>query len=178
MQSPNPYQPPEADVSTPETGVVDRTSPFSPSGRFGRLSFLAWFVIVSVIGNFANGFFGAVGSIPSDVGGAALAAIVLISLGSLVLYVIFSIRRCHDFNGSGWWVLLGLIPLVNLFFFLYLVLKSGDAGANDYAPPRVTAGWERVVGILGVVMILLMFIGLFAGIAVPVFLSRSGGGSG
>ena len=178
MQSPNPYQPPGADVSTSETGGIDRTSPFSPSGRFGRLSFLAWFVIVSVIGNFANGLFGAVGSIPSDVGGAALAGIVVISFGSLVLFAIFSIRRCHDFNGSGWLVLLALIPLVNLLFFLYLALKRGDEGANSYAPPRVTAGWERVVGILGVVMIVVMLIGLFAGVAVPVFLTRSGGFSG
>ncbi len=167
MESQNPYQPPGADVATLQAGGIDGTSPFSPSGRFGRLSFLAWVVLVSVAGNFATAIFGAVGSIPSEIGGAALVAILAIGLGSLVLYVIFAIRRCHDFNGSGWLVLLGLIPLVNLVFFLYLVLKSGDAGANRYAPPRVTAGWERVVGILGGVMILVMLIGMIAAIAIP-----------
>ena len=89
-----------------------------------------------------------------------------------MLYVIFSIRRCHDFNGSGWLVLLSLIPLVNLVFFLYLVLKSGDAGGNSYAPPRVTKGWERVIGILGAVLILVMIIGIFASIVIPGFLTR------
>ncbi len=169
MQSPNPYRPPGADVSTPEAGEIDQTSPFSPAGRFGRLSFVAWIVIVSVVGNFASASFG---SISAQTGGAALAAIAVIGVGSLVLYVIFSIRRCHDFNGSGWLVLLSLIPLVNLVFFLYLVLKSGDAGANSYAPPRVTTGWERVIGILGAVLILVMIIGILASIVIPGFLTR------
>ncbi len=167
MQSRNPYQPPGADVVTPHAGGIDNTSPFSPSGRFGRLSFLAWVVLVSVVGNFATAIFGASGSVSPVIGGAGLVAILVIGLGSLVLYVIFSIRRCHDFNGSGWLVLLGLIPLVNLVFFLYLVLKSGDAGSNSYAPPRLTAGWERVVGILGAVLILVMVIGMIAAIAIP-----------
>ncbi len=169
MESQNPYQPPSADTLVQSTGGIDQTSPFSPSGRFGRLSYIAWSVIVAVIGNIISAIFGGGDPVSPDIGGAALVAIVATGLVSLVFYLIFSIRRCHDFNGSGWWVLLGLIPLVNLLFFLFLWLKRGDEGANNYGPSRVTAGWERVVGILGIVLIVVAVIGVIAAIAIPAY---------
>jgi uncharacterized membrane protein YhaH (DUF805 family) len=174
MESQNPYQPPSTDVSAQRTGGIDQTSPFSPSGRFGRLSYIAWIVIVGFIGNFITAIFGGSGPVPPDIGVAVLVAIVVISLVSLVFYIIFSIRRCHDFNGSGWLLLLGLIPLVNVVFFLYLWLKRGEEGANNYAPPRVTAGWERAVGIFGIFLIVVMFIGVIAAIAIPAYMEYMG----
>lgn len=186
MEAQNPYQPPSADVSAQHTGGNDETSPFSPSGRFGRLSYIAWGVIVGVLGNVVTAIFGggaafvpqhdASGApILPDISGPAMAAIVVVSLISLVLYVIFSIRRCHDFNGSGWLVLIGLIPLANLVFFLYLWLKGGDDGANNYGPPRVTPGWERVVGIIGVVLIVAMVVVVIGSAVMAVVLASSGG---
>ncbi len=170
MQSRNPYQTPSADMSAVDNGAFDETSVFSPSGRFGRLSYIAWVMIVGVIGNLVTGIFGGNASVSPGMGGVVLAAIAFVSLATLVLYVIFSIRRCHDFNGSGWLVLLGLIPLVNVIFFLFLWLKSGNEGGNDYAPPRVTAGWERVFGILGIILLVVMLVGVIAAIAVPSYM--------
>ncbi len=36
-----------------------------------------------------------------------------------------SVRRLHDLGHSGWAILIGLIPIVNLFFSLYLFLAPG-----------------------------------------------------
>ena len=118
MESRNPYQPPSADISEQDILSVDQSSVFSPSGRFGRLSYIAWGVVVGVVSNLITTFFAGSDPDPSDVGAAPMGVLIVISLATLGLYAIFSIRRCHDFNGSGWWVLLGLIPLINLFFLL------------------------------------------------------------
>ena len=38
----------------------------------------------------------------------------------------------HDLDYSGWWQLLGLIPVVNVAFGLYLLLKKGSSETNEY----------------------------------------------
>ena len=44
------------------------------------------------------------------------------------------IRRLHDRDMSGWWLLLGLIPLVGSFVLLVLFVLPGTAGANRFGP--------------------------------------------
>ena len=51
--------------------------------------------------------------------GTILAVIVFISSVSI------SVRRLHDCGHSGLWVLLYLIPLVNLILLIYLCVKPG-----------------------------------------------------
>ena len=43
-------------------------------------------------------------------------------------FLAVSVRRLHDINRSGWWV---LIPIVELFF----LFKKSDEGTNDYGEP-------------------------------------------
>ena len=67
---------------------------------------------------------------------------LVMNLLSLVLFVLFIalgvatimlvIRRWHDLGKSGWFTLLLFIPLVNLFVALYLWVKKGDEGPNEY----------------------------------------------
>lgn len=46
-------------------------------------------------------------------------------------------KRWHDLGMSGWMVLTLLIPLVNLFIFLYLGIAPGKTGANNFGTPPV-----------------------------------------
>lgn len=52
-------------------------------------------------------------------------AVLLPSLG-------VSVRRLHDINKSGWWVLIGLIPIVGGIILLVWACKEGDHGTNEY----------------------------------------------
>ena len=76
-----------------------------------------------------------------------LASIVLqildIALGALVLNSIFSlatllpgiavaVRRLHDVNKSGWWLLL-VFTVIGIFVILYWMIKKSDYGENNYA---------------------------------------------
>jgi len=47
------------------------------------------------------------------------------------------IKRCHDRNRSGWFLLLGLVPLFNIWVGIELAFFSGTQGSNDYGPEFV-----------------------------------------
>ena len=168
----NPYAPPSSDPTLPDSGGIDTTSPISPKGRFGRLSYIAWNMVLNIISYlilFAVG--GAAimaGSDPdaireffSTAGGAIT---LVISLISFVIYVIFGIRRLHDINKSGWLMLLLIIPLVNLIFMIYLLLARGTDGANRFGPARPTPGWEKILGYIGIGFMILALVFMVIGI--------------
>lgn len=46
---------------------------------------------------------------------------------SIIPYLSLAIRRLHDSNRSGWWL---LVPIINIVF----LLSRGDEGSNDYGP--------------------------------------------
>lgn len=52
----------------------------------------------------------------------------------------FSIRRAHDLNQSGWFVLLGLIPLLNIYILIKLGFERGDKKSNIYGKPSLNNG--------------------------------------
>ncbi|WP_078120424.1 DUF805 domain-containing protein [Thiosocius teredinicola] len=160
----NPYQAPSADVSVPLSGGEDQTGPFSPKGRFGRLSYLAWGLLTSLVFGFlvfivAGG--AAVFTDPTTMAAAGGPVVILIQVISIIPAIIFAIRRLHDFNASGWWAIAMVIPFANLILALFLLFKGGDEGTNRFGPARVTRGWEKVLGyiaigfaVLGIVLVI------------------------
>ena len=86
-------------------------------------------------------------STSADVGGNVLASQQHDGIGILTLMVYLvhlipglaaAIRRLHDGNKSGWFLLLSFIPIVN-FYFLYLLIARGTPGTNRFGPPPVGA---------------------------------------
>ncbi|MBA6154002.1 DUF805 domain-containing protein [Gelidibacter maritimus] len=45
-----------------------------------------------------------------------------------------AVRRLHDINKSGWFYLVGLIPLIGGIWLLVLFVTEGDVGPNNYGP--------------------------------------------
>ena len=50
---------------------------------------------------------------------------------SLIQYFPLAVRRLHDFNVSGWWILISFIPCGQLIVF-WLIFKKGTEGVNNY----------------------------------------------
>ena len=54
----------------------------------------------------------------------------------LILFIIFKcaqeIKRLHDMNYSGWFILIGFIPLINIVYHIVLIFKEGTIGQNKY----------------------------------------------
>jgi len=59
----------------------------------------------------------------------------LFSFGTLIPSLALAIRRLHDIGKSGWWILLGVIPLVNIigiFVLLYFFIKDSHPDENQF----------------------------------------------
>ena len=62
---------------------------------------------------------------------------MLVALGLLVPSIAVSIRRLHDSDRSGWWLLLGLVPMVGEIIVLVFMVLKGTRGANRFgADPK------------------------------------------
>ena len=59
----------------------------------------------------------------------------LFSLATLIPLIAVSVRRLHDIDRSGWWVLLHLVPLIGLIVMIYFYLLRGDGSRNRFGPP-------------------------------------------
>ena len=50
------------------------------------------------------------------------------------------VRRLHDTDRSGWWILISLIPLIGLIVLLVFLFSDGTPGDNKYGPsPKAAA---------------------------------------
>lgn len=60
----------------------------------------------------------------------------LFSLAVLLPLIMVQIRRFHDQNRSGWWLLLHLVPGFGNFIVLVFMAIGGTFGPNRYGPGR------------------------------------------
>jgi len=66
---------------------------------------------------------------------------LLYGLAVLVPNIAVAVRRLHDTNRSGWFILLGLIPCVGLILIVFFI-EDGTKGSNKFgSDPK---GGERV----------------------------------
>ncbi|MGG2096791.1 DUF805 domain-containing protein [Acinetobacter haemolyticus] len=150
--------------------------PLSPKGRFGRLAYAAWsflsaivFCIVIFILAFIASLFSGNGSEFSDFPFIAILLFIILYIGFLYFSFVFTIRRLHDRNQTGWLSLLIVVPLLNLIFLIYLFCAKGTEGENLYGPSRSTAGWEKVLGWIYIILIPLLLVFGLAANAIPAY---------
>ena len=64
----------------------------------------------------------------------------LYSLAVLVPSLAVTVRRLHDTDRSGWWLLIGLVPLLGAIVLLVFMLLDGTPGDNQHgANPKGAA---------------------------------------
>ncbi len=50
------------------------------------------------------------------------------------------VRRLHDTNRSGWWILIGFIPVVGWILLIVWFCQDSQRGPNQYGPePNLVA---------------------------------------
>jgi uncharacterized membrane protein YhaH (DUF805 family) len=97
---------------------------FDFNGRARRAEFW-WYILVYFIISIVLGVIQSVLGLGSLLTGLLSLALLLPNLG-------VGVRRMHDTNRSGWWILL---PIVNIVFWA----QAGQTGANQYGPDPKTA---------------------------------------
>jgi len=56
------------------------------------------------------------------------------SLAVLIPSIAVAVRRLHDINKSGWFLLVVLIPIVGAIWLIIMLCTEGDKGQNQYGP--------------------------------------------
>jgi uncharacterized membrane protein YhaH (DUF805 family) len=105
--------------------VFERYAVFE--GRAGRAEywwfFLANILISVVLQALARG------------AGALVILSFAYSLALLIPGLAVAVRRLHDTNKSGWWILISLVPFVGIIVLIVFLATEGDPGANQYGNP-------------------------------------------
>lgn len=115
------------------------------SGRLNRRTYLVGGIVLGVI-------YGIIYSILTGILGPASAIGSLLNLVLVVFVLVvglsITVRRWHDLGKSGWFALLGLIPLVGFFVWLYLIFASGNDGKNMYGEsPKDVFEFNKAFGL-------------------------------
>lgn len=104
---------------------------FNFSDRAPRSEFWYWYLftlLVSFMTTFLDWLLGTGG--------------VLTSLAAIVLFVpniSVTVRRLHDIDKSGWWILILFIPLIGWLFLFIWECTKGTLGSNRYGPDPLMA---------------------------------------
>ena len=56
----------------------------------------------------------------------------LLWLGLLIPSIAVGVRRLHDTDKSGWWILIALIPLIGAIILIVFYVTDGTRGPNQY----------------------------------------------
>jgi len=76
-------------------------------------------------------------AIEAAVGGPGILGI-LYNLGTFIPNLAVTVRRLHDTDRSGWYVLVLLAPLVGIFVLLYYMCQDSDPDTNRFGTnPKV-----------------------------------------
>jgi uncharacterized membrane protein YhaH (DUF805 family) len=104
------------------------------NGRATRREF--WmFVLFYFIFYFVASILGFVLAIITESAFLAMLPTLALSLGLLLPYLAVSVRRLHDVDKSGWFLLLSIIPFVG-FYILYLFCIEGNSNTNQWGSSR------------------------------------------
>lgn len=84
--------------------------------------------------------------------GESLAVLIAVSVLGIAFYIAYiwsalsvSVRRCHDRDRSGWFVLIGLIPLIGgIWLLIELGFLDGTQGANQFGPSPKGIGTDHI----------------------------------
>ena len=105
------------------------------NGRASRKEFWA-VMLFSVLISFALQLLYTLGFAISDNLGLLLALpFVIFSLGMVIPQLAVSVRRLHDADKSGWWLLLGLIPIFGTIALIMLFSLASSEGDNRFGEP-------------------------------------------
>lgn len=73
----------------------------------------------------------------------------MFSLFTLLPWISLTVRRLHDLNKSGWYLLLIFLPIIGWIWLFVLTVTNGDQGPNKYgADPKNPVNELDDIGII------------------------------
>lgn len=137
----NPYKPPKS--RSQRKSIKSRSSirvyrgsyadtPFlSFEGRLGRLRMIYYYIVGEVI--LVLIVLGIIYAFPNLIAMSSL--LVVLVIFSALLGLSLGIRRLHDMDYSGWFILLAFVPVIGNILPFVFVLMPGTRDNNHYGEP-------------------------------------------
>jgi uncharacterized membrane protein YhaH (DUF805 family) len=125
-----------------------KTLLFSFQGRVNRAKF--WLVNIGliVVEGIVFGIAGGSAMLTDDPANMTMPSFGILGVVCLLVFIVLfwaglaiAVKRWHDRNKSGWWVLIAFVPVIGgLWYIIECGFLPGTAGANNYgADPLATA---------------------------------------
>ena len=117
--------------------VLKKYAVFSGRARRKEYWFFVLFnIIISIVLAVIDGV---TGSFSPEAGMGLLGGIY--TLAVLIPGIAVSVRRLHDTERSGWWLLIALVPLIGPIVLLVFMVQDSKSGQNQYGanPKEATA---------------------------------------
>lgn len=89
------------------------------------LFYLLIYIALAIIDNVT-------GSLSADAEIGLLGSIFV--LGTLIPSVAVGVRRLHDTDRSGWWLLLAFVPVVGTIVLIVFMVQDSSPGNNRFGP--------------------------------------------
>lgn len=130
------YKAPGSNVAAAESGAQVLTLAqiwFSFQGRINRRSYWLLYFLPMFVGLMV--IFGVLAAIGND----TLMVIVAVPVYIVLIWagLAVQIKRWHDRNKSGWWVLISFVPVIGpIWALVENGFLAGDDGVNDYGRPQ------------------------------------------
>ena len=84
--------------------------------------------IIAIILGFVEGFAG----FASEFSHSMLATRYMLAV--LLPWLAVGVRRLHDTGRSGWWLLIGIVPIIGAIVLLVFMVQQGQSDENEYDP--------------------------------------------
>lgn len=104
------------------------------SGRAPRSEYWWWQLFVLLVAGAAAVTETLLGLVPNGYGENVGPLTAVVALALFLPNLAMAVRRLHDGNRSGWFILLGLIPIVGPIILLVWYLQRGTEGDNRFGP--------------------------------------------
>jgi uncharacterized membrane protein YhaH (DUF805 family) len=107
--------------------VLERYAQFA--GRAGRAEFWWYFLAALIIGIVFN--------VLIAISNVFWVIYAIYGLAVLIPGLAVGVRRLHDTDKSGWWLLIALVPLVGIIVLIVFWATEGTPAPNRYGPPDI-----------------------------------------
>ena len=116
--------------------ALNKYATFTGRSRRSEYWFFGLFYLIFVV---ALAFVDGLAGTYDQASGAGLFSSIF-ALALFIPSLAVAVRRLHDTDRSGWWLLISLIPLIGAIVILVFVLMDSTPGENRYGPnPKVAA---------------------------------------
>jgi len=101
------------------------------TGRARRSEYWWWVLFTVLVGFAAAILDGVLGTTLGDNSATGVIG-VIVNLALLLPTLAVAVRRLHDTDRSGWWLLIGLVPIVGAIVLLVFFVLDSTPGTNRF----------------------------------------------